>query len=168
MNQTEQFEIQLNQHKDAVYRQMIRVCGNHDDAEDVLVEAILNAYKHYEALESPEKFQAWLSVIGRRVCGRIRKKESLLPVIALGESIAESFITPEPFDSGDEFVSKVHSVLELIPEQERVVFEMRDIKGLSGQETADELNISLAAQKSRLHRARAKVRELLDDCVNCA
>jgi len=168
MNQTDQFEKQLKQHKDAVYRQMIRVCGNQEDAEDVLVEAILSAFKHYKKLESPKKFQAWLAVIGRRVCGRIRKKETLLPIIALGDSYDEPSTPAESFDEGDELTYKVHKVLSMLPEPERLVFELRDIKGLSGPEVADELNISLEAQKSRLHRARAKVRALIDECVGCA
>jgi len=42
------FEALANEHKDAVYRQMIRVCGNREDAEDVLVEALLKAYRHLD------------------------------------------------------------------------------------------------------------------------
>lgn len=167
MNQTEQFEKQLNRHKDAVYRQMIKVCGNQEDAEDVLVEAIISAFKYYQNLESNENFQAWLAIIGRRVCGRIRKKEALLPVIALGESVAQ-VAAPESELEYNELTKKVHSVLDQIAESERAVFVLRDIEGLSGPETAKKLNISLEAQKSRLHRARTKVRLLIDQCVGCA
>ena len=44
------FEALANEHKDAVYRQMIRVCGNREDAEDVLIEALLKAYRHLDQL----------------------------------------------------------------------------------------------------------------------
>ena len=55
------FERLANQHKDKVYRQMVRVCGNHEDAEDVLIEALLKAYRHMEQLHDVESFRPWLS-----------------------------------------------------------------------------------------------------------
>ena len=47
------FETLANEHKDAVYRQMLRVCGNREDAEDVLIEALFRAYRHLNRLEHP-------------------------------------------------------------------------------------------------------------------
>ncbi len=55
------FETLVNQHKDAVYRQMLRVCGNHADAEDVLIEALLKAYRHLDQLRDSVAFRAWLA-----------------------------------------------------------------------------------------------------------
>ena len=53
------FETLVNQHKDAVYRQMVRVCGNREDAEDVLIEALLKAYRHLDQLRNSVAFRAW-------------------------------------------------------------------------------------------------------------
>ena len=55
------FEFLVNQHKDAVYRQMLRVCGNHADAEDVLIEALLKAYRNLDQLRDAGAFRAWLA-----------------------------------------------------------------------------------------------------------
>lgn len=162
----EKFESQLRRHKDAVYRQMLRVCGNREDAEDVLVEAILNAYRHYENLEDKERFQAWLAVIGRRVCGRIKKKESLLPLVELADR--HPAVSEEPDFETNELVAKVHNALNVLSPDERPVFELRDLQGMSGEETAQRLGISVAAMKSRLHRARARIRKALDHCLDCA
>ncbi len=164
-NQNSQFEQQLNEHKDNVYRQMLRVCGNQEDAEDTLVEAMLNAYKHYESLEDKERFQAWLAIIGRRVCGRIKKKQALLPIVELADRYAAP--TVEPDFEQEEIIAKVHDALTILTEEERTAFELRDLKGLSGQETADKLGISVAAVKSRIHRAREKIRNALDQCLDC-
>jgi RNA polymerase sigma-70 factor (ECF subfamily) len=161
----DQFETLLNAHKDQVYRQMLRVCGNREDAEDTLVEAILNAYKHYQSLEDKERFQAWLAIIGRRICGRIKRKEALLPVTDLADLYPAPPAEPDFQDST--LVTKVHQALEILTHEERDVFELRDIQGLSGPETSQRLNISLAAQKSRLHRARAKIRANIDYCLDC-
>jgi|GEM_PF-5014433 len=55
------FESLANQHKDSIYRQMLRVCGNHEDAEDVLIEALLKAYSSLHQLRDSESFRAWLA-----------------------------------------------------------------------------------------------------------
>jgi DNA-directed RNA polymerase specialized sigma24 family protein len=62
------FEGQVRLHKDAVYRQMIRVCNHREDAEDALATALLLAFKSYDRLESDEAFRTWLGTIGKRVC----------------------------------------------------------------------------------------------------
>lgn len=162
---TEQFEKLLIEHKDNVYRQMLRVCGNQEDAEDTLVEAILNAYKHYDSLDDKERFQAWLAIIGRRVCGRIKKKQALLPVVELADLYAAP--NQEPDLDQKEFIAQVHDALNVLSPEERDAFELRDLKQLSGEEAAAQLGISLPALKSRLHRARAKIREALDICLDC-
>jgi RNA polymerase sigma-70 factor (ECF subfamily) len=54
------FEKLANQHKDAVYRQMVRVCGNREDAENVLIEALLKAYRNLDLLRDAVAFRSWL------------------------------------------------------------------------------------------------------------
>jgi len=62
------FEALANEHKDAVYRQMIRACGSREDAEDVLVEALLKAYRNLDQLRDSVALRSWLAQIARRVC----------------------------------------------------------------------------------------------------
>src|ERR1044071_4805139 len=78
-----EFEALANEHNAALYRQMIRVCGNHADAEDVLVEAMLKAYHHLDQLREVEAFRAWLAQIARRVCWQLKERESLQPLMQL-------------------------------------------------------------------------------------
>jgi len=156
------FDRLADQHKDAVYRQMIRVCGNHDDAEDVLVEALLRAYRNIDKLEDPALFRAWLATIGKRVCYRIKRQESLAPVLRLDD-------VAEPSSSPEHDVALLHDqVQELLDDMSptlATVYRMRDLEGLSGEETAEKLGITLEAMKSRVHRARAVVRRRLDKCI---
>lgn len=168
MNVTkDQYEDLVAEHKDAVYRQMIRVCGNNDDAEDVLVEALLRAYKAMEQLDDKEHFRAWLATIGRRVCSRLRKKEALAPIVALSE-LPEIAVPPaEPNFEFEELKARVRAALEDMPEDLRSVYVMRELEERSGEETAETLGISLAAMKSRLHRARQFVRSTLEQCIDC-
>ena len=85
------FEQLVNEHKDAVYRQMLRVCGNREDAEDVLIEALLKAYQHMHQLNDPAAFRAWLAQIARRVCWQLKKREALAPLLQL--SMLEEEVT---------------------------------------------------------------------------
>jgi len=77
------FEELANEHKDAVYRQMLRVCGNHADAEDVLMEALLNAYRSLGQLREAAAFRAWLGQIARRLCWQLKERETMAPLLQL-------------------------------------------------------------------------------------
>ncbi len=162
------FEKLANEHKDAVYRQMLRVCGNREDAEDVLVEALLKAYRNLESLRESSAFRAWLAQIARRVCWQLKEKEALLPVLQLssleedGRQLASTGPQPEAEAAKREMRELLNEALQGLAEELREVYELRDIKGASGDEVAKRLGISRAAMKSRLHRAREQMRRRLD------
>ena len=165
------FETLVNQHKDAVYRQMLRVCGNHADAEDVLIEALLKAYRHLDQLRDSVAFRAWLAKIANRVCWQLRKREALMPLLQLSsleEEGREISATAAPVDSQLELAQMKSLLLAAIaelPARYRAVYEMRDLQDVSGDEVAQKLGISQAAMKSRLHRARALIRQQLDSAL---
>lgn len=162
------FETLVNQHKDAVYRQMLRVCGNHADAEDVLIEALLKAYRHLDQLRDSIAFRAWLAKIANRVCWQFRKREALMPLLQLSsleEEGREITASEPPVDVQVELAemkSLLIAAIAALPAAFREVYEMRDLQDVPGDEVARKLRISRAAMKSRLHRARAQVREHLD------
>jgi|SRR5579862_46711 len=162
------FETLANRHKDAVYRQMIRACGNREDAEDVLIEALLKAYRHLDQLRDSVAFQAWLAQIARRVCWQLKEKEALLPLMQLsalaenGTQISSDQLPPEREIAGRQMRALLHQAVRKLPDGQRQVFEMRDIQGIRGDAAAKQLGISRAAMKSNLHRARKTVREYLD------
>jgi RNA polymerase sigma-70 factor (ECF subfamily) len=163
------FEQLMRRHKDAVYRQMVRVCGNHDDAEDVLAESLMKAYRAMDQLEDRERFQAWLAQIGRRTCGRLRKKQAIEPfvqwaAVESGLTLADPSASQEDAALERELKECVTNALHSLPEHYREVYSLRDIDGLTAEETANRLNISVANVKSRLHRARRMLRENID-CI---
>jgi len=165
------FEGLVNQHKDAVYRQMLRVCGNHADAEDVLIEALLKAYHHLDQLHDSAAFRAWLAKIASRVCWQLRQREALMPLLQLSEledQGAEIASTESPVDAqlalAEMKTLLLNAIADLSPEY-RAVYEMRDLQNVPGDEVAQKLGISRAAMKSRLHRSRALVRQQLDSAL---
>jgi RNA polymerase sigma-70 factor (ECF subfamily) len=162
------FERLTNQHRDAVYRQMVRVCGNQEDAEDVLIEALLRAYRHLQQLEDAAAFRAWLARIASRVCWRLKKREALLPLLQLseleaqGRELQDRSATPEAAAVGAELKQQIQAALNALPSDSRRILELRDVEEVPGEEVAERLKISLAAMKSRLHRARRLLRTQLD------
>jgi RNA polymerase sigma-70 factor (ECF subfamily) len=165
------FEILVNQHKDAVYRQMLRVCGNHADAEDVLIEALLKAYRHLDQLRDAVAFRAWLAKIANRVCWQLKKREALMPLLQLSmlEDEGREIKAAGPsIDSQLELAQMKTLLLAAIaglPAPYREVYELRDLQDVAGDEVARKLGISIAAMKSRLHRARALIRQQIDQAL---
>jgi RNA polymerase sigma-70 factor (ECF subfamily) len=156
------------EHKDAVYRQMIRACGNREDAEDVLVEALLKAYRHLGQLRDARAFRGWLAQIGRRVCWQLKQRESLMPLMQLsaledeGRQISGREDTEAAAALG-QMKRLLNDALDRLPAEYREIYQLRDVDELPGEEVARRLGISLAAMKSRLHRARTMVRQYLDE-----
>ena len=165
------FEELTRQHKDAVYRQMIRVCGNHEDAEDVLVEALLKAYRHVDQLRDSAAFRGWLAQIARRVCWQLKEREALLPLLQLsaledeGLEISTSEPGPESQLARRLMKQTLEEAIGALPPVYREVYWLRDVEERTGNEVAKALNISTTAMKSRLHRAREMVRRSLDKAL---
>jgi RNA polymerase sigma-70 factor (ECF subfamily) len=162
------FERLSDQHKDAVYRQMVRVCGNREDAEDVLIEAMLKAYRSIDDLGAPEAFRTWLGRIASRVCWQLKRREALLPLLQLsaleegGGELADRSPSAEEQAGIAQMKQIFLAALHSLPEDYRAVYQLRAVEELSGEETASRLGISLAAMKSRWLRARKLLRERLD------
>ena len=162
------FDALARQHQDAVYRQMIRVCGNREDAEDVLIEALLKAYRHLDQLRESAAFRAWLAQIAKRVCWQLKERESLLPLLQLstledeGHEIAGQEPAPDAHLARIEMKRLLSDAMDALPALYRPVYELCDVEDLAGDEVAQRLGISRAAMKSRLHRARDLVRAHLD------
>jgi RNA polymerase sigma-70 factor (ECF subfamily) len=163
-----EFEQLVARHKDTIYRQMVRMCGNPDDAEDVLAEALLKAYRSLPQLQEESAFPGWLAIIARRTCGRLKHKESLFPVTLWAElhegdnEPVSAVPSPEAHLLEVETKACLLQTLAELPPLYREVYERRDLQNQSAVEVATQLGISVAAVKSRLHRARALMRQGLD------
>jgi RNA polymerase sigma-70 factor (ECF subfamily) len=166
------FEQLANEHKDAVYRQMLRVCGNHADAEDVLMEALLKAYRSLGQLRETTAFRAWLGQIARRLCWQMREREAMAPLLQLSvmegegtelESLGEA---PDVELARREMKALLWQAIDELPQEAREMYILRDVEEMSGEDVAKKLGITVPAMKSRLYRARKAVRERLDEILS--
>jgi len=170
-----EFEGLAEEHRDHVYRQMLRLCGNREDAEDVLTDALLAAFRRIETLRERAAFGGWLAQIARRLCFHLKSQQRIREALSLEElgeqgwePVEDAQRSPEELASAEQLRNAVRSAIDALPEDLRKVYELRDLDEHSGEETAAQLGLTLAAMKSRLHRARRMVREHLDDVLTGA
>ncbi|MEO8000268.1 MAG: RNA polymerase sigma factor [Arenimonas sp.] len=127
-----------------------------NDVEDAVQETLLVASNKIGNLRSIEKYSSWLFRIVKRECNRMRRSWRMVTNHEVDESI-QTYEIAAPA----EWRHKVAKMLATIPSQYRVILLLRDVEGLDLKELANNLNLSLAATKSRLHRARLVAREQL-------
>lgn len=143
---------------------MIRVCNHKEDAEDALATAMMLAFQAHDRLESDEAFRAWLGTIGKRVCTRLRSHAGIQTAF----EYANEHDLIDPNKSEFEMAVLKGCVRDAIDELSdiyRAIYVACEIEEKSVIEAASELGISHNAAKSRLLRARAMIRELLDRSV---
>jgi RNA polymerase sigma-70 factor (ECF subfamily) len=155
------FERLLRQHKDAVYRQMVRVCSHREDAEDALAQAMMLAFRAADKLESESAFRSWIGTIGKRVCTRMRSHPKVLQALEFAE---ERDLIADAVPEMELAVMKgcVRDALDGLPAIYRDVYRLVELEERTVPEVAEQLGISTAAAKSRLLRAREIMRDRLD------
>jgi RNA polymerase sigma-70 factor (ECF subfamily) len=168
------FEALVNRYEGKVYRLSMRMLRNQEDAEDALQETFLQVYRGLKGFEGRSTFSTWLFRLATNVClMKIRHRETepakLLPLeeyIPRPEEGGRPQIQdwpdkPEEVLLNKESREKMLEALEKLPAEYRAVFVLRDIEGFSNSEVGEALGISVAAVKSRLHRARLTLRGML-------
>jgi RNA polymerase sigma-70 factor, ECF subfamily len=169
---TDAFSELVRHYDSRVFRMAKQITQNDDDAEDVLQETFLKAYTHLDDFQGNSKFYTWLVRIAvNEALMKLRKRRSdkTVPLdepIDTGEDemireIAVWGENPEDTYSRDELVQILEQAVQSLKPAYRTVFVLRDIEGLSIEETAEALGLSISAVKSRLLRARLQLREKL-------
>jgi RNA polymerase sigma-70 factor (ECF subfamily) len=162
----------VEQHASKIYRLALRMMGNEADAEDVLQETFLSAFKSIDRFEARSSLSTWLyRIASNAALMRLRRVEP--DQVSVDEPIERDdgdlvprqlfdfCCLPEEVFLEDEARSEMERAVEELPPILRSVFVLRDIEGLSTEETANALDLSISAVKSRLMRARLKLRERL-------
>ncbi len=133
-----------------------------NDVEDAVQETLFTASRRLSDLRRTEMFASWLFRIVKRECNRMRRGWRLLTNQEIDETI-QPVMTPEPL----ELRIEISRAMAVLPPHYREILLMRDVDGLTLNETAAQLGLELAATKSRLHRARSVMRDLLSKGTPC-
>ena len=167
------FEQLVKRYDRNIFRIAQHITQNREDAEDVTQDAFLKAYENLEQFQGNSKFYTWLVRIAvneslmklrRRRTDRtvsldedIRTEEDTMP-----REVADWSPNPEQLYKQGELKDILRKTIQGLPASFRTVFVLRDVEGLSTEETAEALDLSIPAVKSRLLRARLQLRERLN------
>ena len=169
--QTALFEVLMRRHNERVYRAARAIVRDETEAEDVMQQAYVNAYAHLRQFGGRSKFSTWLVRIAiNEALGRARQRgryqafdESLLNV----ETVMMKRRADDPEDQA--FAGELGRLLEWaidgLADGAREVFVLREVEGLSTAETASVLDVPEDVIKTRLSRARAALRRVIEDRI---
>lgn len=157
-----------------IYGVALKLLGNEQEAEDVLQETFLSAFEAIGRFEGRSRLSTWLYRIATNASlSRLRKRRRAATVSLddpAGDEVGgepRSLALVDWSAAPDEQLLSTEARLEMdraiaeLPETLRSAFVLRDVQGMSGEETAEILEISVQAVKTRLHRARLWLRERL-------
>jgi RNA polymerase sigma-70 factor (ECF subfamily) len=155
-----------------IYAFGIRMCGHREDAEDVFQDTLLTVFRKIQTLREPGALTTWLYRIVANSCLSRRRKSKFAPAAELsleallpvgGGEVADGPVLPEgegPEEAAyrNELSHALEKAARDLPPDYRVIWLMRDVEGLSTEETAQALGLGISNVKMRLHRARLALR----------
>jgi RNA polymerase sigma-70 factor (ECF subfamily) len=166
------FETLVGRYERKILRLAQNITQNREDAEDVMQEAFLKAYEHLSGFQGNSRFYTWLVRIAvNQALMKLRKRRpnvvSIDEEVNTGEDLIPREIedwgpSPEDRYKQTELSDILSEVIGDLDPSFRIVFQLRDIEELSTEETAEALGLSVPAVKSRLLRARLKLRQKLN------
>ncbi len=170
----DEFNRLYRDHADRIYRFAQRLCGQVDDAKDLVQDTFLNAYRGLRQFRGEAQLSTWLYTIAARACMRMRRKRkgepqrelSLEDFIPTSEGefrlqIPTDGLTPEEALENKQLRRTLNQAIQKLPKNYRLVLVLRDMEGLTAKEVGAVMGLNERAVKSRLHRARLFVRREL-------
>lgn len=168
----EAFSELVRRYEDRVYRLGLKMLRSPQDAEDLLQKTFLSVFEKMDQFRGESKFSTWLFRIAtNHALMKLRKKprkkvESLDAPLRLGSDTLEKQIIDTETDVSEsyeqmELMEKIEKAIQELPDIYRIVFILRDVEGFSNKEVASMLDLTVPAVKSRILRARLRIRDKL-------
>ncbi|MBM3932962.1 MAG: RNA polymerase sigma factor [SAR202 cluster bacterium] len=159
------FDTLVARHSDFVYNVAFRIMGNPEDSEDVAQEALLSAFRAFDSFRGQSRVTTWVYRITMNAAlMKLRKTKAAraTPHTSLDDvDLPDWTRAPDKEGINSELRTHIQEAIESLDPDLRAALVLRDVESLSNTEAAEILGISVAALKSRLHRARVLVREYL-------
>jgi len=166
---SEALEALLVRHEARLYRFARRLCRHREDAEDVLQESLLAAARGLGGFRGASSIGTWLYAIARSFCIKKRRRSIFAPVEVSLETqaslaargLADPARRPDEALEASRLEMALERAIAALDRPYREVLLLRDVEGLSAAEVAEVTGLSVPAVKTRLHRARGRLREAL-------
>jgi RNA polymerase sigma-70 factor (ECF subfamily) len=160
----------VRRHQDRLFNTVIRLVGNADDAQDVVQEAFLNAYQSLDGFKGDSLFFTWLYRIAVNTAISLRRKQRVSVSI---DSSRNGEFPIDPLDPSEqsrpghaleraEQERRIQQALSRLSPEHRAVLVMKDMEGQKYETMAEILQVPIGTIRSRLHRARLELRQLLE------
>ncbi len=171
------FQQLVDEHGGTLYSLGLRFCGDQTEAEDLVQEVFLQAFKAWDGFEGRSSTKTWLYTIAARACQRMHRKKSGEPerIGSIDELLpfGETLVSTIPEDQDDaatlqlrkEAREKLEAAIASLPTDFRVPLILKEIVGLSIPEVASILGIAEGTVRSRVHRARLKLRKAVEETL---
>jgi RNA polymerase sigma-70 factor (ECF subfamily) len=166
-NDSAAIEALIYAYEKRVYNIAFRFMGNEADAWDMAQESLIKIYKSVSSFKSRSSFSSWVYRLTANTCldGLRKRKKAPLSLDHTVESGASyedaSNPLPEDYALKAERSKDIQKALDKLSSDHKAVIILRDISGLSYEEIAESLGLSIGTVKSRINRGRAKLKELL-------
>jgi RNA polymerase sigma-70 factor, ECF subfamily len=158
----------VSRYQDRLYNSVLRLGDNTEDARDVVQEAFLHAYQSLHSFKGDSLFFTWLYRIAVNTAISLKRKQR--PVLRIHTGDGKTEIDPlDPSASSQpghamemaEEERKVHEALGKLSTEHRAVLVMKDMEGMKYEEIAEVIGVPIGTVRSRLHRARLEIRDVL-------
>lgn len=158
-------------HMDALYNFALRLTGDSDDADDLLQETFLRAYRFFDKFEQGTNCKAWLFRIMKNIYINSYQKKIKQPIKVDYEEVDDLYENAKPSSTDDAHLDRdqfenllddeVSDAISSLPEDFRTVIILSDIEGFTYEEIADFIDCPIGTVRSRLHRARKMLQQKL-------
>lgn len=155
-------QLMIKQYQVKLYWHIRRIVIDHDDADDVLQNTFIKAWKGMENFKGEAKLYTWLFRIGtNEAISFLRQKKTNLSSIHPIEYHLSNSLSSDPYFKGDDIQLKLQKAILSLPEKQRIVFNMRYYDEMPYEKMAEVLETSVGALKASYHIAAKKIEEQL-------
>jgi len=163
----------VKKYEQTVFNFAFKICRNKERAENTMQETFLSMVKSLKQFSGKSKLSTWLYTIVSNHClmqARSQKKYDYTSLeneegLIDERNVVDWKYSPNKLTENNELKGVLDEAIKKLPHEYRIVFLLRDVEGLSTKETSEIVNLSVPAIKSRLHRARAFLRNELNNTL---
>jgi RNA polymerase sigma-70 factor, ECF subfamily len=162
------FELLMRRHNQRLYRVVRSILRQPSEIEEVMQQAYVSAFLHLDQFEGTARWSTWLCRIGlNEALSRVRRDGRFVSIDNLSEEAMVGNgkprdVDPERAAAGRELTGLVEQAIDALPDIYRSVLVMREMEGMTTAETAAVLDVAEEVVKTRLHRARASLRDVVE------
>ena len=167
--QSSKFEILVRNYQQRIYATLLGMLGNPQDAEDVAQETFLKAFRMLPNFERRSSFYTWLHRIAFNQAIDVQRRNKRTTRRCVGDELLDAAPnslgaddSPDAIAEANESVRLVQLAMTRLDPERRNIIVLRDIQGLDYSEIATLLELPIGTVRSRLHRARLELRDIMD------